>query len=232
MEPVLFFGTPGGCSLGSVIAFEWSGLPYRLCEVPFADADINRDYRQINPLGQTPGMLADGKVIVQSLAILKYIAARSDDPRMGGKSGASRDRLNMMLGFLHTSYFSAYLPYWKALRGVRADDAAAYARLGQGLVQTAHEQLDVLLGDRPWLCGDGPTIADAYFAGIARWNDFHRAIDQSQFSRITALRARLEQLPAVQFGHAAENRQPLVSEGQFKGLVTPAQVAGGANGYF
>ena len=231
MEPVLFFATPGGCSLGAVIAFEWSGLPYRLCKVPFADEAANHHYRRINPLGQTPGLLADGKVIAQSLAILNHIAARSDDPRMGPKSGAGLDRLNMLLGFLHTSYFSSYLPYWKALRGVSDEDGAAYARLGSGLVQTAHEQLEVLLGDRPWLCGDSPTIADAYFAGIVRWNDFHRAIDQSQFGRITALRARLEQLPAVQFGYAAENGLALASEGRFKGMVTAAELVSAGTGY-
>lgn len=231
MEPVLFFATPGGCSLGAVIAFEWSGLPYRLCKVPFSDQDANRDYRRINPLGQTPGLLVNGQVIAQSHAILNHIAAHSTDPRMGPKSGVGLDRLNMMLAFLHTTYFSSYLPYWKALRGVSDEDRLVYAKLGRGLVQTAHEQLEVLLSDRPWLCGDSPTIADAYFAGIVRWNDFHHAIDQEQFQRITALRARLEQLPAVQFGYAAENGLPLVSEGQFQGLLTVGELASFGNGY-
>ena len=33
MEPVLFYGVPGGCSLASIIALEWLGQPYKLCRI-------------------------------------------------------------------------------------------------------------------------------------------------------------------------------------------------------
>ena len=230
MEPVVVFA-PGGCSLGAVIAAEWSGLPYWLCRVPFADQAANQAYRQINPLGQTPGLIADGKVVGQSLAILQHFAAASSDPRMGPKSGRGMDRLVMMTAFLHTSFFASFMPFWKAMRGVSEADTAVYRALGSDLVLTSHEQLELLLGDREWLVGDGPTVADAYFAGIARWNDFHRAIDQTKFPKVMALRARLDALPAVQFAYSAEGGPPVASEGQFKGFITPAELVGSTTGF-
>jgi glutathione S-transferase len=220
VDPILFFGTPGGCSLGSVIAFEWSGLPYKLCRIPLGDQTASQAYRRINPLGQTPGLRIGDKVVGQSLAILRHIAARSSDPRMGPKEGDSVGRLNMMLGFLHTGFFGAFTPLWMTMRGVSEAEKPVYTAMGADRVLVAHEQLELLMGEREWLVGDGPTIADAYFAAVARWNDLHKAIDQTQFRKITALRARLDELPGVKFGYAAENEQPAQSEGGFRGFVS------------
>lgn len=87
------------------------------------------------------------------------------------------------------------------------------------------------VGDREWLVGDGPTIADAYFEGVACWNDLHKAIDQSQFRKIAALRERQATLPGVQFGYAVENEQAAISEGGFKGFVSLDDAAKGLVGF-
>lgn len=230
MEPIVFF-SPGGCSLGAVIAAEWSGQPYSLCRMPLGDDAASLAYRRINPLGQTPGLRAGDKVIGQSLAILQHLAADSSDPRMGEKTGEAADRLNMMLAFLHTTFFGGFTPLWMAMHGASEADKPVYMAMGAERVRVAHEQLEVLMGDRDWLAGDSPTIADAYFAGLVRWNDLHKAIDQSEFKKITALRSRLEQLPGVQFGYAVENEQPASSQGGFRGFVSLGDAAKGVAGF-
>ena len=40
--------------------------------------------------------------------------------------------------------------------------------IGRKGVEKAHAALEAMMGDREWLAGDTRTIADAYFAGIAR----------------------------------------------------------------
>lgn len=229
MEPILFFGAPGGCSLGSVIAFEWSGLPYKLCRIPLGDEAAKAPYRKLNPLGQTPGLRVGDKLVAQSLAILRHIATASPDHRMGPKEGPGADRLNMVLAFLHTSFFGAFTPGWMAMHGFPGGEALT--GMGQVLLNTAHEQLELLLGDREWLVGDGPTIADAYFAGVVRWNDFHKTINQTKYPKITALRARIDQLPAVKFGYAVENEQPATTTGAFRGFVSIEEGSKGVVGF-
>lgn len=226
MTPILFYGVPEGCSFGSIVALEWSGKPYRLCRIQMPEQVSGAAYKRLNPLGETPTLrAADGGVFSQSQAILHHIAATSEDPRMGAKPGRPGfDRLNEMLAFLNTSFFGAFSPLWQAVEGATDAEKAFLVPNGRKKVRKAHGQLEALLGDRDWVLGDGPTIADAYFTGIARWNDFHQVFGAGEFPRIDALRARIEQDPGVRFAHAIEHEQPAVSAGGFRGHVSLEEV--------
>jgi glutathione S-transferase len=70
-----------------------------------------------------------------------------------------------------------------------------------------------MIGDSKYLLGERPTLADAAFVGVARWGDFHKAIDAQQFPRIHALKQRLEADPAVRFAHAIENGETPMGSG-------------------
>lgn len=74
----LFYGVPSGCSFGSIVALEWSGLPYQLCRIEMPAQCNTEEYRQINPVGETPALLYDnGKVLTESMAILNHIMAKA-----------------------------------------------------------------------------------------------------------------------------------------------------------
>ncbi|MGO7258855.1 glutathione S-transferase N-terminal domain-containing protein, partial [Rhizobium brockwellii] len=78
MSPILFYGVPEGCSFGSIVALEWSGLPYRLCRVEMPEMVSTDDYARINAVGETPSLLLeDGRTISESMAILHHIGARA-----------------------------------------------------------------------------------------------------------------------------------------------------------
>ncbi len=61
-----------------------------------------------------------------------------------------------------------------------------------------------MIGDTPFLAGDRPTLADAVLIGVARWAEFHEAIDPAAYPRLAALRRRIEADPAVRFAQAIE----------------------------
>jgi len=221
MDPILFYGVPEGCSFGAIVALEWAGKPYRLCRIQMPEQVSGEAYKRLNRLGETPTLItAGGAVFSQSQAILHHIAGTSDDPRMGPKPGQPGfDRLNEMLAFLNTTFFGGFSPLWQAVEGATEAEKAFLIPNGRKKVRKAHAQLEALLAGRDWLVGDGPTIADAYFAGIARWNDFHQAIDQAEFPAVAALRRRIEQDPAVRFARAIEHEEPAQSAGGFQGHV-------------
>lgn len=225
MEPILFYGVPEGCSFGSIVALEWSGRPYRLCRIQMPEVVSGEAYRQINPIRETPSLLAEnGEVFSQSLAILQRIARSSNDPRMGPRPGVHGfDRLIEVLAFLNTTFFGAFSPLWQAFEGAAGAEKEALQAIGRKNVRKAHAQLETLLDGREWLVGDGPTIADAYFAGIARWNEFHQAIDRREFPAIDALYRRLQDDPAVRFAHAIKERHEARSAGGFRGEVSLEQ---------
>jgi glutathione S-transferase len=221
MEPILFYGVPQGCSFGSIVALEWLGEPYRLCRIEMDD--IGGDlFVQANPLRETPVLLLeDGVRLNQSAAILQHFAARTPSHPMGlASDGPRRDRVNQALGFLTTSYFSAFSPLWAAFE-MAADPPVQEMLRAQGRRKVAkvHAQLESLLKGQDWLAGDQRTVADAYFIGIVRWNTFHQVLDLENFPRIADLAARLDSDPSVEFARDIEDGRPAKSAGGFKGHV-------------
>ncbi len=181
MSPILFYGVPEGCSFGSIVALEWSGLPYRLCRVEMPEMVSSEDYIRINKVGETPSLLlADGRTISESMAILHHIGARAIGGGLGFAQGSEDfDRLNQMLAFLNTSFFKAFGPLWYAFEHpLEPQQKQALTAYGIAAVEKAHQTLERLLDGREWLLANGPSLADAYFVGIARWNDFHKVVDR------------------------------------------------------
>lgn len=229
MSPILFYGVPEGCSFGSIVALEWSGIPYRLCRVEMPEIVSGDDYRRINAVGETPSLLLeDGRVISESMAILNHIGARAIDKGLGFAQGTEGfDRLNQMLAYLNTGFFNAFSPLWYAFEHAPEPEEKQVLRAyGAAKVEKAHRMLEAMLDGRPWLLGEGPSIADAYFAGIARWNDFHQVVDRRQFPAVHRLCERMQEEPAVRFAHAIEHREKAKSSGGFLGEVDLAEALG------
>lgn len=210
MDPILFYGVPEGCSFGAIAALEGAGKPYRLCRIQMPGQVSGEAYRRLNPLGETPTLMtADGQVFSQSSAILRHIAGDPADAR-----------LDEMLSFLTTTYFGGFSPLWQAIEGATEAETAFLIPDGRRQVAKAHAQLETLLAGRDWLVGDRPTIADAYFYGVARWNDFHQAIDRTAYPAVNRLFHRLQSDPAVRFALAIEHEEPAVGAGGFRGHVS------------
>ncbi|MGV8333872.1 glutathione binding-like protein, partial [Pseudomonas aeruginosa] len=71
--------------------------------------------------------------------------------------------------------------------------------------------------DRKWLAGEGPSVADAYLAGTARWGRELGYFDlQHDFPRLHRHLEKLEQDPAVRFAHAIEDRLPALALALFR----------------
>lgn len=220
--PILFYGVPSGCSFGSIVALEWLQLPYRLCRIEMPRDLQTTAYRRINPMGETPTLrTSGGAYLSESLAILNHLAAQDVDGGLGFAQGSEGfDRLNQMLAFLNTTFFGAYTPLWFALEhGEDAEQQRVLKEFGRTQVRKAHTMLSTMLGDKPWLLGEERSLADAYFIGIARWNDYHQVVDRREFPNLQRLFDKLEADPAVRFAHAIEAQTSATSSGRFLGEI-------------
>lgn len=226
MTPILFYGVPSGCSFGSIVALEWLGQPYQLCRVEMPEAVTTDDYRQINPVAETPTLItAAGDTLSESMAILGHIGAQGTDRKLGFRQGTRDfDRLNQMLAFLNTTFFGAFAPLWHALEhGTEGPEKEALTNYGRGAVERAHTALESMLGNGEWLLGEHRTLADAYFIGIARWNEYHNAVDRRDYPKLQRLYEKLEADPAVIFAHAIEQQRTTTSSGGFRGEINLQQ---------
>ena len=225
MSPILLYGVPAGCSFGSIVALEWAGRPYRLSRITMPGAVTSDAFLALNPVAETPAFVtANGDVLTESVAILGHIGAQALDGGLAFRQGsADFDRLNRMLAWLNTTFFSAFGALWYVYEhDTEGAEKAALQAYGRGKVLKAHRQLEALLerGEGPWLLGARRTLADAYFAGIARWADYHAVFERAAFPRIAALRARLADDAGVRFAQAIEENLSLPASSAFEGHVS------------
>lgn len=222
-EPILTSGFPLGSSAGLVAAFEWLGEPYRLTRVDMLGEMRTDAYKRFNGRVETPVLLTpDGRVLTETMAIALWLEARDHQRRISFKPGTPEaDRMHQVIAFLNTGFTSAFFPMWVALEAedTTEDYREALRTLGRSSVARRHEQLEAMIGDSPYLLGDKPTLADAVFAGVGRWVDFHKAANPSDYPRTLALRQRIEADPAFRFAVAIEDGKPAIGNGAMKGLV-------------
>lgn len=228
MDPILLYGHPLGSSMGLVAALEWLGQPYRLSRVHMPDEMLNAQYAHLNSRQETPVLITeDRRVITETMAIALWLESRDAQRRVSFASGtADADRLHQLMAFLNTGFTAAFSAYWAALE-MEVPDAAyqtALRRFGRAQVANRHRKLETLMGGTPFLLGDRPTLADAVFAGVARWADFHRAVDPAEYPKIAALRRRLEADPAVRFATAIESGETPAGVGALKGHIALPEV--------
>lgn len=231
MSPILYYGVPSGCSLGSIVALEWSGQPYRLARVNMPEDMQTELFATINPVRETPALLtARGDYLAESMAILNHIGADAGALEAGisFRQGTPEfDELNRMLAFLNTTFFGAFSSLWWQLEHESDDETRrVLTEYGRVRVIHAHQALERMLGDKPWLLGEQRTLADAYFIGIARWTKYHNVVDRRDYPNLQRLFDKLEADPAVIFAHAIEQQRPATSAGGFQGEVSIVESVG------
>jgi glutathione S-transferase len=228
MEPILLYGHPLGSSMGLVAALEWLGQPYRLSRVDMLEDMTSNAYRRVNDRSETPVLITDqGRVVTETMAIARWLELRDTERRISFAPGtAESDRMHQMMAFLNTGFTGAFSPLWVAFESESAapeyrETLRAYGRTA---VANRHAKLEALIGDAPYLIGARPSLADAVLIGVARWAEFHQAVDPAAYPRLTALRRRLEADLAVQFALAVENGDTPAGSGAMRGQIPLTEV--------
>lgn len=181
---------PGACSLASHIVLEWIGQPYGAIAVDTNDPA----YREINPAGAVPALrLADGMVLTQSAAVLKYLAATHPALDLLGdgsvEATAEIDRWSAFLtGDLHPSFF----PLFRPDRYTTDPSEHALARVREAGLALVAKQLGLLerqLAGHDWIAGERRSYVDAYAVPMLRWA--RAKLDLGQFPSVAAHLARM-----------------------------------------
>jgi glutathione S-transferase len=231
MEPVLFYGVPSGCSIGSVVALEWLGQPYRLSRIEMMETPWDEIYAKVNPRMKTPALLLeDGAPLTESLAILQHIGQRGIESGLGFRQGTREfDRLTEMLSYLTTDFFAAFAPLWKLYDANESNETTkeVLRNLGVGNVHKEFAYLDKLLADREWLLGGTRrTVADAYLFAVGRWAEYHRVFDlERAYPNVYRYLRRLGEDQAVRFALDIEQGKEARGNGSFKGHVAMKELA-------
>ena len=228
MEPILLYGFPAGSSMGLVAALEWLGSPYRLCRVDMLGEMRDPSYARINARHETPVLVTDaGRPLTETMAIAAWLEARDTRRRISFDPQSSQaDRMHQLMAYVNTGFTGAFSPLWTAIEMADPDPAyrAALERFGREAVIERHDRLEAMIGKTPFLAGSHPTLADAVLVGVARWLDIHRVADRERWPRLSALRQRLEEDPAVVYAMALEEGREATGTGACHGHLPLAKV--------
>ena len=194
----LFYST-GTCSTITHIALEEAGLPFEGIEVSW-QRKLNLDkLAEVNPLGQVPVAVIDGKPLTQGLAILQYISDQAPGKKLLPPPGSPQFYQALSwLSFAAADYQKAFLPFFMASRWTSS--AEAQAEIKKGAAQSVEQYLGILektLEDRDYILGSDFTLVDAYLFVVTSWCKFSK-VKVGTYPKVMKYLQRIFQRPAVQ----------------------------------
>jgi glutathione S-transferase len=153
------------------------------------------ELREIHPLGKSPVISDDDKIIAESGAIIDYIIRRHGDGRL--EPDRSSDAYDDYVHWLHYAEGSAVVPF------IVQPIANAYGRLSSPLRRRVAAELDLHLSyidaslkDRDYLLGDELTGADVQMSFVGELAGARG--DRSIYPHVDAWIRRLQARPAYQ----------------------------------
>jgi glutathione S-transferase len=144
-----------------------AGWPYKVCLIDAMDLASDA-YRSKQPFGQVPYMEEDGRpTLFESGAIVLDVATRADI--LLPKEENDRSLVNCWF----IAALNSVEPFLMNVAEVEyfIDDKAQKEARRPGVVAMAEQrlgELEVALGDRQWLVGNGFTIADLMMASVLK----------------------------------------------------------------
>jgi glutathione S-transferase len=166
---------PGNASLAPHMLLEELGVPYELVLVDRASsAHRSESYLQLNPNGLIPTLEHDGLVLWETVAILLHLADHHPAAGLAPVLGtAERSQLYKWLAHLTNTLQADYLIFFYPERYAAdpADvaQAAGIKARAAARLDEAFDRIEIQLGDRPYLLGDRPGLADFMLLMLIRW---------------------------------------------------------------
>jgi len=167
------------------------GLPYTFADSP-ADVRASGAFRAMNPLGQVPVLQDDGAILVDSNAILVYLAKRYAP----GSAWLPEDATGAARVQRWLSQAAGEIMFGPAAARVSARfyDTGVPPALARGLAARVLGLMDGELAAHDWLAGAAPTIADvACYSYVAHAPEGGIALDP--YTRVTGWIERVRALP-------------------------------------
>lgn len=209
----LYYG-PGACSFVPHAALEMirekTGDDFETQPVKLHKGEqLKPEYLALNPDGQVPLLMVDGKPLTQIAAIAQYLDARYPQagllPTEPWTRAQALSTLAWMNNTVHTAFTHIFMPHKYAEDQAAKDEMKRY-NLGLFRQHLERIQAQLAKADPYWL-GAAPSVLDLYAVVFLRWAGL-AGIDPDTLPVYKAHVERVAALPAVAAALARE-AQPL-----------------------
>jgi glutathione S-transferase len=173
------------------------GVPYEVVKYQ-RDASTNLappELEAVHPLGKAPMVVDDGDVVIESGAIIEYLARKYGDGRLLPEEGTPEALHHLQL--MHYAEGSAMLPLMLRLYTGRLGEAAA--PLGPRIESEIERHLgylDGLLEGRTWFLGDELSAVDVQLSFVIQAAGMLHGLDE--FPNLARFKEQIAKRPAYQ----------------------------------
>lgn len=161
---IVLHGVPGSPYLRKAqLVCEEKGVPYEIVAMSFGQ-NRTPDYLALNPFGRIPVMEHDGFRLYETQAILRYVDAAFDGPRLTPADPKAMARMSQVLNiadFYVMPSLSAGIGFNRIVApifGLPVNEAAVQAAIEPS--RTCLTALEAILGDQPYFAGAAVSLAD------------------------------------------------------------------------
>jgi glutathione S-transferase len=190
MSLKLYF-SPGACSFVPHVLLQLSGAAFEPAMVKLHKGEQNgEEYKAINPRGQVPVLVDDGKVITQIVAIILYLDQKFPDAKFLPTEPLARAKsievLAWMNNTVHPTFTHIFMPQkYSDQADVQAALKAFNTQVYKGLLAEIEALVVRQLSPSGWLSGERLGPLDAYALTLTRWGSI-AGIDPATYPSLWA----------------------------------------------
>jgi len=183
------------------MALNLKGIAYEMIPHSGSKGDFGSpEYRQLNPQGLVPALEHDGRVLVQSMAILEYLEEIYPEPALLPRDALSRARVRglaqMIVSDIQPLENIGTLRYLRDR--LKHDETTAVEWYNFWIAKGFQALESTLRGSAQtgsFCHGDSPTLADICLVPQV-FNSFRHDLDLTPFPTLTGIYHRALELPA------------------------------------
>lgn len=190
MSLKLYF-SPGACSFVPHVLLQLSGAPFEPTMVKLHKGEqYGEAYRAINPRGQVPVLVDDGKVITQIVAIILYLDQKFPEAKFLPTEPVARAKAIEVLAWMnntvHPTFTHIFMPQkFSDQADVQAALKTFNTQVYKGLLSELESLVVNHLSPSGWLSGEVLGPLDAYSLTLTRWGSI-AGIDPTTYSSLWA----------------------------------------------
>jgi len=194
----LYFA-PGACSFVPHVALEAAGAPFEPKLVKLHKGEQQTpEYLALNPNGQVPVLVVDGKPLTQIVAISEYLDRAYPDAGLLPKEAWARSQAMSQLAWMNNSVHPTFTHFFRPEKFAATD--AGRADIKQQAVSEFRRCLERIQQwiskGNPYWHGERISVHDAYAFVFLRWSGF-MGIDPKSLPGYHAYIQRVMQAPPV-----------------------------------
>lgn len=202
---------PGACSMAAHVVLEEIRVPYEKKPILIPQNEQRGEtFLAVNPRGQVPALVVDGKVITETVAVLTYLGRAFPKAKLLPVGEVEQVQCLASLCWIASQIDPLFRRAARPERFVTDETARPAVKESAQVAYWAKcQEVDALLAGREWIVGNQYSVCDPYALVYYGWG-FRFGLPMKDLAGYTRLKESLLKRPAVRKA-LEDERHPLIA---------------------